>query len=113
MRHRILSALLFSMVLLGHCIPVQAAFTQQGNKLVGTSGSNFASQGGSVALSADGNTMIVGGFGDNTNMGAAWVFTRTNGTWTQQGGKLVGTVPAAPAGVGGRAQRLSPGLMSR
>jgi hypothetical protein len=34
-------------------------------------------QGSSVALSADGNTAIVGGFYDNTGAGAAWVFTRS------------------------------------
>jgi len=28
----------------------------------------------SVSLSADGNTAIVGEFGDNGNVGAAWVF---------------------------------------
>lgn len=71
-------------------------WTQQGDKLVGTGISgNFAGQGGSVALSADGNTAIVGGFEDNSSnfgsLGATWVFTRSNGTWTQQGSKLVGT----------------------
>ena len=48
-------------------------------------------QGFSVALSADGNTAIVGGYGDNGSAGAAWVFTRSGGVWTQQGAKLVGT----------------------
>jgi hypothetical protein len=33
----------------------------------------------------------VGGDGDNVNTGAAWVFIRNNGVWTQQGSKLVGT----------------------
>jgi len=60
-------------------------------KLVGTGAIGSASQGFSVALSADGNTAIVGGIGDNTNAGAAWVFTRSGGVWTQQGNKLVGT----------------------
>jgi hypothetical protein len=55
----------------------------------------------SVALSADGNTAIVGGPGDNPwdrsvpfglgAAGAAWVFTRSDGVWTQQGNKLVST----------------------
>jgi hypothetical protein len=54
----------------------------------------------SVALSADGNTAIVGGPGDNPwdrhapfglgASGAAWVFTRGGGVWTQQN-KLVST----------------------
>jgi hypothetical protein len=42
-------------------------------------------------MSADSNTAIVGGFGDNSATGAAWVYTRINGVWTQQGSKLVGT----------------------
>jgi hypothetical protein len=66
-------------------------WTQQGEKLVGTGAVGGALQGFSVALSADGNTAVVGGRADNGNAGAAWVFTRSNGAWTQQGGKLVGT----------------------
>jgi hypothetical protein len=66
-------------------------WTQQGNKLVGTGAVGGAQQGSSVALSADGNTVIVGGFGDNSNQGAAWVYTRSGSTWAQQGNKLVGT----------------------
>ena len=66
-------------------------WTQQGNKLVGSGAVGSARQGMSVALSADGNTAIVGGWSDNGKTGAAWVFTRTNGVWTQQGNKLVGT----------------------
>ncbi|MCU0332412.1 MAG: T9SS type A sorting domain-containing protein [Ignavibacteriaceae bacterium] len=60
-------------------------------KLFGTGATGNASQGFSVALSADGNTAIVGGIGDNTNAGAVWVFTRSGGVWSQQGNKLVGT----------------------
>jgi hypothetical protein len=67
------------------------AWTQQGSKLVGTGASGAALQGMSVALSADGNTAIVGGLGDNGNVGAAWVFTRSGEVWTQQGAKLVGS----------------------
>lgn len=64
---------------------------QQGSKLVGTSTiGNYAYQGASVKLSADGNTAIIGGYGDNSYVGAAWVFTRSGNNWTQQGGKLVG-----------------------
>ena len=67
------------------------AWTQQGNKLVGTGAVGSARQGMAVALSADGNTAIVGGPADNTNVGAAWIFTRTAGVWTQQGKKIVGS----------------------
>jgi hypothetical protein len=66
-------------------------WTQQGSKLFGSGAVGVAEQGWSVALSADGNTAIVGGLGDNSNAGAAWVFTRSGGVWTQQGPKLVGS----------------------
>ena len=65
--------------------------TQQGAKLVGTGNAGIAQQGYSVSLSADGNTAIVSGRADNSNQGAAWVYTRSGSTWTQQGAKLVGT----------------------
>jgi hypothetical protein len=66
-------------------------WAQQGQKLVGGGAVGASKQGISVALSTDGNTAIVGGFDDNEGAGASWVFTRTNGVWTQQGDKLVGT----------------------
>ncbi len=66
-------------------------WTQQGSKLAGTSNVGAAEQGSSVSLSADGNTAILGGYGDNSTVGAAWVFTRSGGAWAQQGSKLVGT----------------------
>ncbi len=47
-------------------------------------------QGSAVAISADGKTIISGGFGDNGGVGAAWIFTNTNGVWKQQA-KLKGT----------------------
>ena len=78
-----------------------AQFTQQGPKLVGTGATGGAEQGLSVAVSADGNTAIVGGWSDNSSTGAAWVYTRSSGVWTQQGSKLVGTgAVVGPYGVG-------------
>ena len=74
-------------------------WTQQGPTLVGTGAVGRAYQGESVALSGDGNTALVGGDGDNLFVGAAWVFTRSGTTWTQQGPKLVGT------GAGGTADQ--------
>jgi hypothetical protein len=65
-------------------------WTQQA-KLVATDAAGFALQGSSVSLSDDGNTAIVGGPTDNIGVGAAWVFTRSGGLWSQQGDKLVGT----------------------
>ena len=66
-------------------------WSQQGPKLVGTGAVGNALQGWSVSLSGDGNTAIVGGPCDNNCAGAAWVFTRSGGVWSQQGPKLVGT----------------------
>jgi hypothetical protein len=43
-----------------------------------------------VAISADGNRAILGGPWDDGEAGAAWIFTRSGATWTQQGAKLVG-----------------------
>jgi len=78
----------------------KGGWSQEGAKLVGTGNVGKALQGVSVALSADGNTALIGGFGDNSLTGAAWVFTRSGGAWTQQGAKLVGTGAAGPAAQG-------------
>jgi hypothetical protein len=45
----------------------------------------------SVALSADGETALIGAPGDDNGAGAAWLFTRSGSTWTQQGLKLTGS----------------------
>ncbi|MFI5165188.1 MAG: WD40 repeat domain-containing protein [Thermoanaerobaculales bacterium] len=74
-----------------------AQFTQKGTKLVGTGAVGTAQQGASVAISADGNTAIVGGFGDDSTAGATWVYTRSGGVWSQQGNKLVGSGAAGAA----------------
>ncbi|HTY58255.1 MAG TPA: hypothetical protein VMF59_05530, partial [Bacteroidota bacterium] len=67
-------------------------WSQQGNKLAGTGEfDDVAYQGYAVALSADGNTALVGADDDSNEVGAAWVFVRTGTTWAQQGSKLVGT----------------------
>ncbi|MGH7741153.1 MAG: T9SS type A sorting domain-containing protein [Candidatus Eiseniibacteriota bacterium] len=69
------------------------AWSQQGSKLVGVDATGHSDQGYSVALSGDGNTAIVGGSADNGNQGAAWVYVRSAGAWSQQGDKLVGFDP--------------------
>jgi hypothetical protein len=46
------------------------------------------SRGSAVALSADGNTALVGGPKDGSRFGAVWLFKRTGDTWRQQGSKL-------------------------
>jgi hypothetical protein len=65
-------------------------FLQQGSKLTPTGAVGKGRFAGSVALSADGNTALIGASGDNEEAGAAFVFTRTGSTWEQQGAKLTG-----------------------
>jgi hypothetical protein len=79
-----------------------STWSQQGSKLVGTgSAGGFVEQGYSVALSGDGNTAIVGGQRDNGDNGAAWVYTRSGGVWSQQGSKLFGAGSVGLSGQGG------------
>jgi hypothetical protein len=89
-----------------------SVWTQQGNKLVGTGvvGASGSAQGSAVALSEDGSTALVGGYGDNADAGAVWVYTRTGNAWTQQGNKLVGT--GAVQGRSGAQQGYSVALSS-
>jgi phosphodiesterase/alkaline phosphatase D-like protein len=68
-----------------------STWTQQGPKLTGEHETGAGRFGSSVALSADGNTALIGGEGDSVEVGAAWVFTRSGATWTQQGKKLTGS----------------------
>ncbi len=44
------------------------------------SSSNF---GNSVSLSADGTIVLVGAYGEGTNIGAAYIYQNVSGTWTQ------------------------------
>ncbi len=67
-----------------------STWTEQGSKLTGAGESGNAFFGKSVALSADGDLAMVGGYNDNEHRGAAWVFTRTGSTWVQEGSKLTG-----------------------
>ena len=55
-------------------------WNQQGAKLVGRGavGPFPSEQGGSVSLSGDGNTAIVGGQLDHGNAGAAWVYAQSS-----------------------------------
>lgn len=71
---------LAGMLFLAHAAAAQ--FTQQGGKLIGTGAVNPAFQGSPVAISADGNTAIVGGPYDNSDYGAEWVYTRSGGLET-------------------------------
>jgi hypothetical protein len=55
-----------------------------------TAGDGAASDGFgfAVGLDANGNTAIIGAYGRNSYRGAAYVFTRSGSSWTQQGGTL-------------------------
>ena len=77
-------------------------WAQQGGKLTGIGESGPGGFGWSVALSSDGNTALVGSPFDNvvSKIGAAWVFTRSGATWTQQGAKLTGSTLSAGAWFG-------------
>ena len=95
MQNRYRRSLLLVTVLVGAAVGIAtqalAQFTQQGPKLVGTLPVGRSQQGYSVALSADGDIAIVGGPSDNSQIGAAWVYTRRGGIWHEHGNKLVGT----------------------
>ncbi len=84
-------------------------WTQQGPKLAGSGAIGNAYQGVSVAISSDGNTIIVGGSADSAYRGAVWIFTRSGGVWTQQGPKLIGS---GMAGINGAALGWSVALSS-
>lgn len=66
-------------------------WTQQGARLLGSGSVGDAFQGTDVAISADGNTVVVGGSGDNSGIGAAWIFQRQGTGWVQDGLKLIGS----------------------
>jgi hypothetical protein len=66
-------------------------------KLVPADGAAGDSFGWSVAISSDGNTAIIGAYGDDdkgSDSGSAYVFTRSGTTWSQQA-KLVAADGAA------------------
>jgi hypothetical protein len=76
-----------------------STWVQQGPKLTGGPEEiGRGSFGIAVALSNNGNTALVGGWTDNSFKGAAWVFTRSGETWTQQGPKIT---PGDEVGTGG------------
>jgi hypothetical protein len=57
-------------------------WTEQ-QKIIAGSAIGNARQGSCASISADGNTLLFGGPGDDSSKGAAWVFTRTAGVWTE------------------------------
>ena len=87
-----------------------SSWTQEGPKLTGGGEQGEGQFGISVALSADGNTALIGGINDETagkQVGAAWVFTRSGSSWTQQGTKLTGGSEEGTNGRFGKSVALS------
>ena len=61
----------------------------RGHKIVPRSSSTGSFAGSAVAVSGDGDTVLIGGFFDRDLFGSAWVYTRRpNGAWVQLGHKL-------------------------
>jgi hypothetical protein len=62
-------------------------------------GSGNLGVGGAIKLSGDGNTIIFGNQGESSNTGAAYIFTRSGGVWTERN-KLFGSGATASARFG-------------
>ena len=56
--------------------------------------------GSSVAVSADGETALVGGVDDNGDAGAAWTYTNSGGVWSEQQKLAAPSDEADPLGLG-------------
>jgi len=72
----------------------------QQTKLTGSGMSASSALGTSVAMSADGNTVVSGASGDASGVGAVVVWTRSGTTWTQQGAKITPTGHSGAANFG-------------
>jgi FG-GAP repeat len=83
------------------------AWTQQA-KLTGGEEMGQGAFGASVALSADGDTALIGGPKDHGSIGAVWVFRHVGETWTQQA-KLTGADETGSARFGARVALSSDG----
>jgi hypothetical protein len=65
-----------------------STWTQQGQKLTANDERGAGAFGGAVALSANGDTALIGAEQDNNDLGAAWIFTNAGSSWSQHGPKL-------------------------
>ena len=87
-----------------------SSWSHEGNALTGGGeASPQAKFGYSVALSAAGDTALIGGPGDSNHRGAAWLFTRSGAAWTAQVGKLTGEGEIGPGSFGDSAALSSEG----
>ena len=81
-------------------LPAMAQVAQMAGPLIAADHTGTSQAGYSAAVSADGNTAILGAPSDNTNAGAAFVWVRTAGVWTEQAKLVGGGVVGAFAGQG-------------
>ncbi len=67
-----------------------SSWRQQGKELTAPGKPGTVQFGGSVALSGSGDTALVGGAGDNGEVGtgAVWMFTRSGSAWSHEGTQL-------------------------
>jgi FG-GAP repeat len=84
-----------------------STWTLQGEPLTPGETAGHSHFGTSVALSADGNTALVGAPAANIDRGAAWVFTRSGATWAPQGPPLEAAGQEVAVGHFGRSVALS------
>lgn len=77
-----------------------SSWSPLGGPLTGTGEAGDGLFGQSVALSADGETMLVGAPSDSEQQGAAWGFKRSGSGWEEQGPKLTGGIPSPEARFG-------------
>jgi hypothetical protein len=68
----------------------ESTWGHQGPKLTGVGELGDGLFGASVALSADGNTALIGAPHDNSGQGAAWELTRTGASWVSEGEQVEG-----------------------
>jgi hypothetical protein len=73
---------------------------QQGADLAPSDESGGGEFGATVAVSADGNTALIGAPTDDNSMGAVWVFVRSGSAWTQLGPKLTAPNESGPESFG-------------
>ncbi len=89
-RKGLIAAVLLAVLLLGAPGAAGAAPFTLAQTLSGTGESGAGMFGTSVAVSSDGSTAVIGAPLDGSGDGAAFVFTRSGSTWTQDGPKLTG-----------------------
>lgn len=77
-----------------------SGWVQQGSRLFAGVASEQPYFGASVAISADGDTVLVGSPEDHSKRGSATVFVRSGSTWTQQGERLTPSGAASGDGAG-------------